>query len=155
MELILWRHADAEPAGPNQRDDARALTAKGKKQAQKMAEWLNRNLPADCTILVSPAVRALQTADALGRKYQISPALATDAAVEDVLQAAHWPDNREPVLIVGHQPTLGQIAARLIAGARQDWAIRKGSVCWIECKAGDDARSATIKALLGPEMAGK
>ena len=59
MELILWRHAEAEMGEP---DEGRALTAKGHKQAWKMAEWLDHNLPNSCKILVSPATRTVQTA---------------------------------------------------------------------------------------------
>lgn len=153
MELILWRHADAEPAAPGKPDEARALTAKGQKQALKMAEWLDSKLPDNCRILVSPAVRAQQTADALGRKFKTSPALATNTAAEDILRAAHWPDSREAVLIVGHQPTLGQVAALLIAGSRQDWTIRKGNIVWIERR--DDDGLSYLKAVLGPDLISK
>ncbi|HEY0848068.1 MAG TPA: histidine phosphatase family protein [Noviherbaspirillum sp.] len=151
MELILWRHADAEPAAPGQADEDRALTAKGRKQAQKMGAWLNRNLPDDCMVLASPALRTRQTAEALGRKFKTSPALATDTTPEEVLRAAHWPDGREPVLVVGHQPTLGQIASLLIGGQIQDWTIRKGSLCWIEQR--PDATY--IKVLIGPDLVEK
>lgn len=152
MELILWRHAEAEPGLP---DEARALTAKGQKQALKMAEWLDRHLPGNCRILVSPAVRTLQTVEPLGRKYKTHPALFTDTTPEKLLEAANWPDSREPVLIVGHQPTLGQIASLLIAGTKQEWILRKGSICWIAQKAADEAGSNYLKVVLGADMAGK
>ena len=76
MELILWRHAEAEAGEP---DDARALTGKGHKQALKMAEWLDRILPNGCKILVSPTMRTVQTAEALGRKFKILPELGPDS----------------------------------------------------------------------------
>jgi len=137
MELILWRHAEAEPGVP---DEARVLTAKGQKQASQMAEWLDRHLPSNCKILVSPAVRTVQTVEALGRKYKTHPALFTDTTPEKLLEAANWPDSREPVLIVGHQPTLGQTAALIISGTQQ-WTLRKGSICWIAQKAADEAEA--------------
>ena len=152
MELILWRHAEAEPGDP---DEARALTAKGHKQAWKMAEWLDRNLPNNCRILASPAVRTVQTVEALGRKFKTSRALAPDASTQDILQAVHWPDNREPVLVVGHQPTLGRVASLLIAGTEQDWTIRKGSICWIAKKANGEADAPYIKTILGADLVGK
>lgn len=155
MELILWRHADAEQAAEDQPDEARALTAKGRKQAQKMAEWLNRTLPENCTILASPAVRTLQTVEALGRNYKVSSALASNAHPEDLLRAVGWPGNQEPVLVVGHQPTLGRIAALLIAGTAQDWTIRKANICWIERRAGDETGTSYIKALIGPDLVDK
>jgi len=150
MELILWRHAEAEDGTT---DEARALTAKGRKQAAKMGEWLDRALPQQCRILSSPAVRTVQTAEGLGRKFKTHPGLAPDVPPEQVLEAAHWPDSREPVLIVGHQPTLGQVAALLIGGSVQDWTIRKASICWIAQKGTDDEAAAYLRAVLGPDLA--
>ena len=113
MDLILWRHAEAEPGEP---DLGRRLTAKGIKQAERMATWLEGHLPDTCRILVSPADRAQQTALALKRKFRTVPEIAPGATVASVLAAAGWPDAREPVLIVGHQPTLGEVAAFLLSG---------------------------------------
>ena len=155
MELILWRHAEAEPGEADEPDEERVLTAKGRKQAIRMAEWLDRFLPANCRILASPARRTVQTAEALSRKFQTSQALGTSACAQDILDAAHWPDNRETVLVVGHQPTLGRVASLLIAGEEQEWTLRKGSICWIAQKAVDEAATIYIKALLGPDLAGK
>jgi phosphohistidine phosphatase len=155
MELILWRHAEAEPGEADEPDEARVLTAKGRKQAIRMAEWLDRVLPANCRILASPARRTMQTAEALGRKFQTSQALGTGACAQDILDAAHWPDNRETVLVVGHQPTLGRVASLLIAGEEQEWTLRKGSICWIAQKAADEDAAIYLKALLGPDLAGK
>jgi phosphohistidine phosphatase len=154
MELILWRHADAEPGTPD-KDMARQLTAKGRRQAAKMGEWLGRKLPHNCRILASPAVRTVQTAEALGRRFKTDAALAPDAAAKAVLAAAHWPDSHDPVLIVGHQPTLGQVAALLIAGIEQDWTIRKGSVCWIAQKADEEVDEIYIKTIIGADMVDK
>src|ERR1700712_5142701 len=101
MDLILWRHAEAEPGEP---DFERALTVKGQKQARRMADWLTSQLPDSCKILASPARRTLQTVEALGRKYKIHTDLAPGAEPEEVLGAANWPAAKESVLIVGHQP---------------------------------------------------
>jgi len=150
MELILWRHAEAEDGSP---DMERALTAKGRKQAARMAEWLDRALPQHCRILVSPALRALQTAQALDRKFKTLPALAPDSGAVQVLKACHWPDSREPVLVVGHQPTLGRIAALLIAGSEQDWTLRKANICWITQKKDEQASAPSLRAILGPDLA--
>ncbi|WDZ97200.1 histidine phosphatase family protein [Herbaspirillum sp. WKF16] len=149
MDLILWRHAEAELGEP---DEGRALTPKGHKQAAKMAEWLDRNLPESCRILVSPATRTLQTVEALGRKYKVHPELAPDKSAEDLLRAANWPDNREPVLIVGHQPTLGLVAAQLIAGLPQEWSLRKANVWWIAQRERGDVTTNYLKAVIAPEL---
>src|SRR5438128_3411446 len=111
MDLILWRHAEAEDGPPSGPDAARELTARGRKQAMKMAGWLDRNLPSGCRILCSPARRTVQTADALGRKFRIHADLGIDGQPQRMLQLANWPLAREPVLLVGHQPTLGRLAS--------------------------------------------
>jgi phosphohistidine phosphatase len=152
MELILWRHAEAEMGEP---DEGRALTAKGHKQASRMAEWLDHNLPNSCRIMVSPATRAIQTAEALKRKFKIVPDLAPDSTAERILSAAHWPDSREPVLIIGHQPTLGQVASTLLTGSPQDWTIRKGNVWWIVRRERDDTHDHFIRSVMAPDLLAK
>ena len=152
MELILWRHAEAEVGEP---DEGRALTGKGHKQAWKMADWLDSNLPNSCKILCSPATRTLQTAEALGRKFKIHPDLAPNCTADQLLAAAHWPDSREPVLIIGHQPTLGQVAAILIAGEKKEWSIRKGSAWWIAQRQRGDTTTTYLKAVMSADLIGK
>lgn len=150
MELILWRHAEAEVGEP---DTGRVLTAKGHKQAWKMAEWLDAALPDSCRILVSPAARAIQTAEALGRKFKVVAALAPDRTADSVLAAANWPNSRDPVLVVGHQPTLGQVAACLISGSEQDWSIRKANVWWIvQRQPGAPAIDNYVRVVMTPEF---
>ncbi|ASU37922.1 histidine phosphatase family protein [Herbaspirillum sp. meg3] len=152
MELILWRHAEAELGEP---DEGRALTGKGHKQAWKMADWLDRNLPESCRILVSPATRTVQTAEALGRKFKIHADLAPDKSPEDLLAAANWPDSREPVLIIGHQPTLGLVAAQLIGGTQQEWSIRKANVWWIAQRERGDITTNYLRAVMAPDLIAK
>lgn len=149
MELLLWRHAEAELSEP---DDKRVLTAKGHKQAWKMAEWLDRNLPNSCRILVSPTTRTVQTAEALGRKFKIVPEIGPQASAEDVLAAANWPDHREPVLVIGHQPTLGQVAALLLVGTPHDWTVRKANVWWISQRERGDETGNFLRAVMAPDL---
>jgi phosphohistidine phosphatase len=146
MDLILWRHADAgEPLDDIGQDLQRKLTPRGEKQAARMADWLNRFLPDSTRVLVSPAQRCQQTAQALARKFQTREALGPGGTVGNLLTLARWPDRREPVLVVGHQPTLGMAAALLMAGvqasheastestahATPSWSVRKGAVWWL------------------------
>ncbi|MFL5410116.1 MAG: SixA phosphatase family protein, partial [Myxococcales bacterium] len=114
MDLILWRHAEAEDPRDGQSDLERALTRRGEKQAAKVAAWLDRELPDGTVVLSSPAVRCEQTVLALGRKYKVRDALQPGATVQDVLAAAEWPSAIRPVMIVGHQPVLGQVIAQLL-----------------------------------------
>ena len=149
MDLILWRHCEAEPGEP---DLGRRLTPKGHKQAERMAEWLERHLPDSSRILVSPADRAQQTAQALPRRFRTLPELAPGASTAAVLAAANWPDAREPVLVVGHQPTLGMVAARLLGGADAPWSVRKGSVWWLSNRARETGTGVVLKAVMSPDF---
>ena len=76
MDLIVWRHAEAEDGVP---DLERRLTAKGRKQAERVAQWLLQRLPARFVLVASPAVRAQQTAEALGVPIKTDRTLAPGA----------------------------------------------------------------------------
>jgi phosphohistidine phosphatase len=149
MDLILWRHAEAEPGEP---DLGRRLTSKGLKQAERMAQWLDSHLPDTCRVLVSPADRAQQTAVALQRKFKTVPELAPGASVAAVLAAANWPDSREPVLIVGHQPTLGAVASFLLSGEEAYWSVRKGAVWWLSNRAKEGVAAVVLKVVVAPDF---
>jgi phosphohistidine phosphatase len=151
MDLILWRHAEAEIATPGQDDLQRALTHKGERQARRMAAWLNHRLAATTRVLVSPALRCRQTAEALGREMRIVPAIAPDVPIANLIEASRWPKSSEPVLLCGHQPTLGQLAAQLLAGVEQDWAVKKGAVWWLRWRQRDGEPEVTLHAVQGPD----
>jgi phosphohistidine phosphatase len=150
MDLILWRHADA----CDEADDGdleRPLTAKGERQAQRIAQWLNHALPSSTRVLVSPARRAQQTAHALERRFKTVAALQPDSTVDALLAAARWPDSKEPVLVVGHQPTLGLVAAHLLAGVAQPWSVKKGAVWWLRRRERDGDGQTVLVTVRGPE----
>ena len=151
MDLILWRHAEAAPARPDQEDLERALTPKGERQAQRMAEWINQRLAESTRILVSPALRCQQTARGLGRPFRTVAALAPGNDVQSVLKAARWPDANEPVLVVGHQPTLGFVAAMLLADQMQGWAIKKGGVWWLRSRDREGSAGVVLHAVQSPD----
>jgi phosphohistidine phosphatase len=150
MDLILWRHAEAEDGLP---DSERALTERGRKQAARMADWLTPRLPPDIRILASPAERTRQTAQALGRDYAVEPALAPGATAQAVLAAAGWPGAAHPVLIVGHQPTLGRIAAHLLTGAAADVSVKKAGVWWFQSRMRNGELQVVLRAVAGPDYA--
>ena len=135
MDLILWRHAEAEdsPAGEfsAENDLARSLTPRGEKQAVRMAQWLDRQLPEGARILVSPARRCEQTALALGRKYKIRPELVPGTSAAQLLELVQWPLGKSPVLVIGHQPTLGHTIALLLGLQESDCAVKKGALWWL------------------------
>jgi phosphohistidine phosphatase len=129
MDLILWRHAEAEDDAPGGDDMQRALTQRGEKQAARMAAWLDRQIADGVKILCSPALRCEQTVLPLGRKYKVHKELAPGTTPQAILDAAGWPRAKQPVLVVGHQPVLGETAA-LLLGMNEGVSIRKGAVWW-------------------------
>ena len=149
MDLILWRHADAEDGVP---DNARKLTAKGEKQAQQVGQWLKSHLPESTRVLVSPAKRAQQTASASGLAFETTEELGTGASVESVIAAAGWPDAKGAVLVIGHQPTLGRIAAALLTGAEADWSVKKGGVWWFSNRLQGNEIQTALRAVMSPEF---
>ena len=149
MDLILWRHAEAEPGEP---DLARELTPRGAKQARRIAKWLEPRLPDSCRILVSPAARAQQTALALERKFKTKDELAPGVAPESILAAAKWPDSREAVLVVGHQPTLGRVAALLVAGQDGEWSMPKGAIWWLSNRKKSGGPGVVVRAVIAPDF---
>ncbi|HJU65692.1 MAG TPA: histidine phosphatase family protein [Gemmatimonadaceae bacterium] len=146
MELILWRHADAEDGTP---DEERRLTAKGEKQAQRMAAWLKERLPKNAVVLVSSARRARETAQALTRKFETIREIGTAATPQSVLKAAGWPDAEGTVVVVGHQPTLGQTAALALTGAEAGWSLKKAGLWWLESR---DRGDVIVRAVVSPDM---
>jgi phosphohistidine phosphatase len=151
MDLILWRHAEASEALAIEDDLKRALTPKGERQAQRMAEWLNQRLAHSTRILVSPALRCQQTAKALGKKFKTANELAPDGNGESLLKSARWPDAVEPVLVIGHQPTLGLVASFLLTELPQPWTIKKGAVWWIRGRNREDTAQVILQAVQSPD----
>lgn len=131
-ELVLWRHAEAEDAVPGRiTDPDRQLTRRGQAQAARMATWLNARLPRNCRMLVSPAARTRQTAVALGRLWDTDERVGLAAGPQSLLIAAEWPRYAGTTIVVGHQPTLGQVAARLLPGLDVDWNLERGAIVWL------------------------
>jgi len=146
MNIILWRHAEAEDS---LNDMSRKLTVKGHAQARSMASFLHRHLPADRHILVSPAIRAQQTAAAFSKDFITVPAIAPGASVHAVLQAARWPNAGGSVLVVGHQPTLGAVAAQLLGCGHDSLRIKKCGLWWFSRREG--SIEVTLRLVLTPD----
>jgi phosphohistidine phosphatase len=149
MELILWRHAEAEAGGA---DLERALTGKGLKQAKRVGAWLRSRLPGDARVLVSPARRAQQTAAALTERFETAAAVGPGASPEEVLAAAGWPRDEGLVVVVGHQPMLGRVLARLLAGQDAEWSIKKGALWWLRLTPRPEGAEVLVRAVIGPDL---
>ena len=149
MELILWRHAEAEESMP---DRARKLTPRGHKHAARVAEWLQQRLPAKFIVLASPAERTRQTAQALGVPFKTVEALAPGASVAHILNAAEWPERKGAVIVVGHQPDLGRVAAFLVSGEEADWTLKKGGLWWMTNRVRNDEAQVVVRASIAPDL---
>jgi phosphohistidine phosphatase len=152
MDLILWRHAQARDIEDDQLDTERPLTPRGEKQATRMAAWLERHLPKETRILVSPARRAEQTAKALSRDYTISDELAPGGTVAQLLSLTHWPHATGSVLVVGHQPVLGQVIAQLIGLNAGQCAVKKGAVWWLRSRKHDPQTETVLLTVQSPDF---
>ena len=150
MELILWRHAEAEDGAP---DSERKLTDKGQKQAKTMAEWLKPRLPKNTLILVSPTKRTQQTAAALDDDFQTTDEVGPGVSAKAILAAAGWPEADGAVVVVGHQPTLGEAAALILSGKTPSWNIRKGAVWWFTNRNKDGVQEIFLHAAISPDIA--
>ncbi|RYF67521.1 MAG: histidine phosphatase family protein [Comamonadaceae bacterium] len=152
MDLIFWRHAEAEDWTEDCDDLQRCLTARGEKQAKRMAVWLDRQLPDGTRIVCSPARRCEQTVVALGRKYKLRSELAPDTTTDALLSAAGWPNGRSTVLMVGHQPALGQAISLLLGFRQESCVVRKGAVWWIRTRERDGDTQTVVVTVQAPEM---
>ena len=115
MRLFLVRHAEAEPGEP---DDLRTLTSHGRWQAKELGQRFARRGIHPEAVLSSPLLRARQTADAIaagaGIVAEPNERLAPGATPADV--RAVVAGRGETVVVVGHQPDCGQIAAAISGG---------------------------------------
>ena len=148
MDLVVWRHAEAEDGVP---DLERKLTAKGRKQAERVAQWLLQRLPARFVLLASPAVRAQQPAEALGVPIKTDRTLAPGATPQAILNACGWPDGKGAAVVVGHQPDLGRAVAELL-GARGWFSLKKGGLWWISNRVRDEKDQVVVRAVVSPDL---
>jgi phosphohistidine phosphatase len=133
--IILWRHAEANDIFDGDdivlNDMQRALTEKGQRQAADMAKWLRTNLPKASILASSPALRAYQTAEELRYRINIHRALKPGASLNEVLDCLTQINVQGSLVIVGHQPWLGQLAAHLLGFPNSELAIKKGAIWWL------------------------
>ena len=117
-----------------------------------MAAWLDRQLPDGARIWASPAARADQTAQALGRKYKKHSAIAPLGSVDDLLALVQWPHGKGCVVVVGHQPTLGQTISRLLGLSESECAIKKGAVWWLRYREREGVGQTVVVTVQSPEL---
>lgn len=149
MDLLLWRHAEAEDG---EDDLKRRLTVRGEKQARTMAAWIRDHQPKDLRIIVSPAIRTQQTAEALKLPFETQRKIGPDACVSELIAASGWPGAGGSVLIVGHQPSLGRMASLLLAGHEAEWTIKKGALWWLSNRVRRGETQTVLRAVIPAEL---
>ena len=150
MDLILWRHCEAEAGEP---DLGRRLTSKGVEAGGANGRVARaRTCPTPAASSCRPPTARSRRRTALPRKFRTVPSSRPARRSAAVLAAANWPDSREPVLIVGHQPTLGMVASFLLSGEEAYWSVRKGAVWWLSNRVRDSGTAVVLKTVVSPEF---
>ncbi len=152
-DLILWRHAEAFDALESQSDLERKLTVKGQRNAERVAHWLDRNLPQRCRVFASEAKRSQQTAHCLPRKFKVLPTINPDATAQQVFAAVGWPECDDTIVVVGHQPWIGECIATLLhVNHVNGMSVKKGAAWWFQRRVKDDLPEVSVRAVISPEL---
>ena len=117
-----------------------------------MGKWVLEHQPKDLRIIVSPAVRTQQTAEALKLPFETHRKIGPEACVSELIAASGWPAASNSVLIVGHQPTLGRMAALLLAGNEAEWTIKKGALWWLSNRVRRGETQTVLRAVIPAEL---
>lgn len=149
MDLLLWRHAEAEEGDV---DFDRALTARGEKQAKAMAKWIRQHLPKNLRIIASPTVRTQQTVAALDLPFETNRKIGPAACVSELIAASGWPSASGAVLFVGHQPALGNLASLLLSGQESEWTIKKGALWWLTNRVRAGENQTVLRTVISPDF---
>jgi phosphohistidine phosphatase len=94
----------------------------------------------------------VQTAEALGRKMTLIDALAPGASAASVLSCVGWPNAKHSVVVVGHQPTLGQVTSKLLFGTAADLTIKKGAIVWLSFRLVEGHTQVVLRAMMSTEF---
>jgi len=115
VRLYLVRHAEAAAGEP---DELRPLTASGRQQARELGARLAAQGAVGAAVLTSPLLRARETGEEVARALDTEPRpderLAPGATAAGVREAVA--EHAGPVVVIGHQPDCGRIAAELTGG---------------------------------------
>jgi phosphohistidine phosphatase len=157
-ELYVIRHASAEERGSKWPDDSkRPLTEEGARRMRRAAKGLVRLGVQLDVVLASPLVRARQTADIVAQAFDTAPrvvvinSLLPGATYAALLGDLHAHASRTRIALVGHEPSIGRIAGRLI-GARRPLAFKKGAVCRIDVQSIPPAGTGALRWFLTPAI---
>jgi phosphohistidine phosphatase len=157
-EIYLIRHGIAEKRGEAWPDDTkRPLTEEGMARLRKGARGLGRLGVGFDVMLTSPLVRARQTAEVIASAFEPRPpvvaidSLAPDGTYQSVLADLEKHAKRTRIALVGHEPSIGDLAARL-TGSRHALSFKKGAVCRIDVETIPPAGPATLRWFVTPRI---
>jgi phosphohistidine phosphatase len=144
MRLLLIRHATAVPRGtPHLVDAERPLTPRGAKRFRLAAQGLARVVDRPDVLLTSPWRRARETADIAAVAFEgpapVETAALTGAPFEDLWGMLREYAEADLVALVGHEPWMSELFARLTKASPERVAFRKGGVALVDCPDGPEA----------------
>jgi phosphohistidine phosphatase len=162
MILYIVRHAIAVPRGtPGINENERSLTDEGISKMKQVATGLRSLEYVPEVILSSPWIRARQTAEILlqafgqGIEMRLFPALVPSGSRQELFREIGSLEKKgiKSLMIVGHQPCLGDIAGEIAFGSsRNHIELKKGGVCVIELESMQGTPNGTLVALLAPSI---
>ena len=161
MRLYIVRHAIAVPHGtPGVLESDRPLTKEGISRMQQAAVGLRSLGYVPDLLLTSPLIRASQTAEilleAFGKKVElkVTPALAPSGSRQELYEEiAGYAKKLNSLMLVGHQPSLGEIAGEIAWGSPEQYIeLKKGGVCTIEVESIRGVPKGTLVSLLTPSI---
>ena len=104
-------------------------------------------------MLCSPARRTIQTADALGRKFKLRDELAPNGTADRLIELVRWPLAKPTFVVIGHQPMLGQVIAKLMGLHDSECPVKKGAVWWLQHRRNDDGSlRVQVAAVMSPDL---
>jgi phosphohistidine phosphatase len=157
-EIYLIRHGVAEARGEAWPDDAkRPLTQDGMSKLRKSARALKALGVVIDVIVTSPFVRTRQTAEVIAAGLDPHPHIVTAdsltpaGTIAAVLSDLEKQSKREHIALVGHEPGIGELAARLV-GTRHPIPFKKGAICRIDVEALPSAGPGDLRWFLTPKI---
>ena len=146
--FILWRHAEAVEREAGQISSACSRGASAVRRAWPTGLTSASRIRRACWVIACCAAsRPPRRWAASSRTVE---AIALDAGPAAKAAAARWPESSEPVLVVGHQPTLVSSPSLLLAGTPQPWSVKKGAVWWLRSR-DREGGAVVLHAVLGPD----
>jgi phosphohistidine phosphatase len=155
MELYLLRHGEAELRSPSKKDEDRALTAKGKRDVERVANRARKGKIKPDVILTSPLRRAKETAEIAAEVLGLKKILETKSLSPEASPQVLWKElatleHAEEVILTGHEPNMSHLAQYLLA-TKVPLDFKKGAMMRISIPR-EATPKGTLKWLITPKL---